>query len=536
MNSPSLPVTLFHTVVAAAFCLVCIQASFAQTASEVAERDLAPAPSPLNGSIFFSGGAGLTPPPGAEELTISLSEIDLRSGFDDMAGAEEDLRERLVGKRVPVSELFAAANALETAYAEAGYVLVRVVLPAQELSDGGSLRLIVVDGFVEHVDLDAVPEALKARMREVTLSLIEKRLMSRSELERSILLAGDTYGVGLDSALASGEQPGGTVVVFDADYQKVTGFVSSDNHQSDALGTFKLDTGIEFNSAFGRGEVVYGRLSFLPENLLDGLGDSAPQNRTLAVGTSFPIGPDGLLVNLETSLTATAIDAGSNVDARQSSRFRRHRVQLTYPVTRSVRRNLDAHLGGKVSLGIDALGARTKESIQGNDTALSQAGADAKFTKFELHGSYAKTLGDNFFGSLTARAQYSFGDPLLTSERFGIVGSTAISGFDNGTLSGDAGWVLRAELSRPYDTKLFELPGRISPYAFAALGEVYDENPVDGDEDSISASTYGIGLDVNLARDPRFSYGSVRIEFAQGRRHDDDARNRRLSIRQSLRF
>jgi len=51
-----------------------------------------------------------------------------------------------------------------------GYVLVRVAVPPQQLKNGGELRLVVIDGFVESVDLKGVPEKQR--------SLVQARLAS----------------------------------------------------------------------------------------------------------------------------------------------------------------------------------------------------------------------------------------------------------------------------------------------------------------------------------------------------------------------
>ncbi len=43
----------------------------------------------------------------------------------------------------------------------------RVVLPAQQLRDGGDVRLRVVDGLVERVDAAALPPEIRGRIEAV---------------------------------------------------------------------------------------------------------------------------------------------------------------------------------------------------------------------------------------------------------------------------------------------------------------------------------------------------------------------------------
>src|SRR5690606_6183236 len=106
-------------------------------------------------------------------------------GLEDETAA---LRRQLTAGRIAVSTIFEAARALEAAYAKEGYVLARVVLPAQTLNDGGNLRLQVVNGYVEAIDSSAVPERLRRRLEEVTQPLIGKRGLTLAEIERQLLI------------------------------------------------------------------------------------------------------------------------------------------------------------------------------------------------------------------------------------------------------------------------------------------------------------------------------------------------------------
>ena len=115
-----------------------------------------------------------------------------------------------------VAEIFAAANAIEQAYAAHGYVLVRVAVPPQQLKNGGTLRLVVIDGFVEGVDVKGVPEKQRALVQARLASLIGKRHVTLGEIERRLILASDIPGLVLSSTIARGTAPGGTLLVLEA--------------------------------------------------------------------------------------------------------------------------------------------------------------------------------------------------------------------------------------------------------------------------------------------------------------------------------
>jgi hemolysin activation/secretion protein len=88
----------------------------------------------------------------------------------------------LADKTVTVAEIFTAARALEGAYGQAGYVLTRVVVPAQSLRNGGTLQIVVIDGFIEAIETTGVPEAVGARIAAVLAPILGRtslRLVSK---------------------------------------------------------------------------------------------------------------------------------------------------------------------------------------------------------------------------------------------------------------------------------------------------------------------------------------------------------------------
>ena len=547
----------------------------AQTASEITPPTFEPPPQRLTGSLVFSGEPGLEAPPGAERLSVTISGVDIEGELPGMLEAGEALERRLTSGPIRVSEIFEASSALEAAYVESGFILARVVLPAQQLNDGDRLRLVVVDGFVESIDTTAVPERVRERLQDLTDALIGERGLQRGELERRLLLAGDTYGIALASALTSGTTPGGTVIILQPRYRRTTGFVGFDNLQTSALGEYSLNAGVEFNGVLGRGEALYLRGSANP----DGFLEDNPRNRTFAVGGIVPLGNDGLSFGVEYTNSKTTPDNSPQT----TSEFERLSFRAFFPLVRSrdlnvslrgsldlqedsldvlpvgappfpvyrdktsvVRVSTDAawftrsgtvlDIGGTYSKGVDAFDARTAEEADEDGLDLSRDDADAEFDKLELNAQLRRTLGKTMAMNLSARAQLSFGDPLLTSEQFGIASFDGLSAFDSGTLSGDSGWYLRGELSRPTDIDVGDMTVGVSPYLFAATGAAHREAPADGEAANVRASAFGLGVDVNFVRDEAFSNASLRIEVASGDRNDGGDDGIRLSVFGALRF
>ncbi|KMK65803.1 ShlB/FhaC/HecB family hemolysin secretion/activation protein [Puniceibacterium sp. IMCC21224] len=571
---------LRRPVMAATMLAQCVAISLAlpgsasaQSASAVTPDSFQPQLQRLDGAIVFSGATGARAPAGAEQIGITLSGVKLDDPLPQMAAANAALQSRLTAGRIPVSELFNAVNDLEAAYADAGYVLARVVLPQQSLRDGGVLRVAVVNGFVETVDSTGLPDNVRARIATLTAPLVDKKGVALPDLERQLLLAGDVAGVALGSALTAGQQPGGTVVMLDAEYRTITGFVGFDNLASEELGTFVLNAGVEFNSPLGFGESFYARMSASPHQILD----ADPRYRIFAVGAVMPLGPSGLALNVELTTSDTTPDDST---APTRSNFDRQSLRLIYPWIRSRQFNLTTQValdrqqddqalivGGSetpiyednitvlrasasisyihddnavsegsmvLSHGVDAFGARTKEDAAGS-VPLSRQGADAEFTKLTLSGFHQRSLADRLMLSLSGRVQTSFGDPLVTSEQISIAGARDLSAFDSGSLRGDSGWLLRAELASQFPTTMAGTPMVLSPYIFAGVGAVSIEQTTAVEHGHEGASSYGIGLDLISQTNSRFRSNSVRIELAKGDR-DHGSDETRFSISGNFRF
>ncbi|MEH0069248.1 POTRA domain-containing protein [Pannonibacter sp. Pt2-lr] len=188
--------------------------------------------------------------------------------------------------------LFAAARRLEEVYTRAGYVLVRVSLPPQTIRNGKPLRLVVTDGQIETVDVSALPARVQGHVRAVIAPLSGKARVTQAELERRLLLAGDTPGLILRSTLKAGSQPGTTVIAVDGRHDAISATVTMDNSTGKDLGGYTAGLGVDFNSLLGFGETAYLRANGYP-GLDGGAFSDDPRNRQLIAGVTVPLGAPG---------------------------------------------------------------------------------------------------------------------------------------------------------------------------------------------------------------------------------------------------
>ncbi len=545
----------------------------AQSASNLAPSTFQPQNQRSTGPVTVARDPGAPIPEGADRLFVTVGRVQIEGALPQMDAANAAFIERLAGKRVAVSEVFAATNRLENAYTNAGFVLSRVVLPQQTLRDGGILRIVVIDGFIERIDTQKVPAQARERVEATTRPLIGKRGIKLKQIERALLLAGDTFGIRLASTLSPGDAEGATILTLDGQFKQYTGSFGFDNTLSDELGPVNLSLGLEVNGALSLGETFYFRAGGAPTRYFS---DDA-KYRILAAGAVVPIGYDGLTFNAEYTSSKARPDADF---IPNESEFERLSLRLFYPWVRSRRYNLSSQLildrvsdsqdiligsfklpvydddlsvlratldgtwnydngafvqaSAILSRGLDAFGASA--SVGPNDAPLSRQGASAEFTKLVLSAQYSRPLNANWSLSLNGRVQSSFGEPLVTSEQLSVASSSELSAFDAGDLRGDDGWVVRAELGRSQQISVADFPLIFKPYVFGAYSKLGIEQPTFFEQSTTKAYAYGLGIDLFTIEDSTYRSGSIRVEYGRGERDDLGEDGNRFSIIASRRF
>lgn len=500
-------------------------------------------------------------PAGAEGLTVHLSGVTVEGGLPALDEATATIEARLTNHTVTAAAIFDAARDLEAAYAQAGYPLVRVVLPAQKLVDGAKVRFVVIDGVIERIDTSALPKQIRERVAAVMAPLAGAHGVTQGAIERRLLLAGDAPGAALRSTLMRGQTEGGTVLVIEARYRPVSGSISVDNTLPNSLGTWTTSANVAFNSLAGFGEQVYlhfggGFFQSGDNNFFS----PDTRNRMLAAGVVVPLGMDGLSLNLEaTDARSTPQTVFSAVPTQ--SQFDRLSLRLGYPVIRSRALTVNATgsfdlenaetfallPGNMVSLsrdqlrvlriasdvlwlspwnatvsgrlttsfGIDGLGARSAADATPL-LPLSRQGTDATFRKLQALLNYAQPLAPHLAFNVSGAAQTSFGQPLALAEEFGIDGPQGLSSFPTGSLQGDAGVMVRTELQAPFTFTFNGGATVLMPYLFGAYGTVRTEQPTAVEQQVVEAKSFGLGLRLGAAPTASFTSGNVTVELSHG--------------------
>jgi hemolysin activation/secretion protein len=554
----------------------CPVAAISQVApSQVTPPTLRPPTPSAPDALPPSAAVELHAPAGSERLSFIVGRVVIKGTFPELAGETDSLVQTIKGHRVTVAQVYEFANALEQAYARAGYVLVRVTVPQQKLNDRGALRIVVVDGFVEKVQVDHVPDNVRALVTDRMASIVGRRHIKLDEIERRLLTAGDVPGLRLKSTLARGKALGGAVLVLEGTHQLVTATANIDDRLPSSLGTWSYGTSVAINSVFGFGEQFYASAQSGGDPRIF---NSTSPLRVLGVGAVLPLGNDGWNLNPEytNSRSQPVPVSGSPASIGQ---FQRFALRTSYPLIRTRANTLSLngafeYISQNVALPLFATdlnrdrygalragvvyetglpwwgavlqssaafshgtGGRDRADADASGIPLSRQGASPLFAKANVDLHLTQPLPEGFRVDLIGRAQTSFGKPLLVSEQFALDGPQAISAYPSGTLNVDEGGTLRGELSRPFVVPGFAVPLVLSPYGFGAFGAGRLIEPTIVELGVVRGGAVGAGL--RSVIDAPGGYQGVTLGLEAARQYSNLpnlAHAWRLNVSMSIRF
>ena len=395
------------------------------------------------------------------------------------------------GRPLTLNEIQARAERLTERYKSRGYVVARVLVPAQEVRDG-IVEIRVLEGRYGRIDIRNATELSETRIRGVLGEAVrEDQLVHGPSLERSVLLLSDLAGIQPRATLQPGESAGLTDLVLEiAAGSALEADASVDNFGSRFLGSNRLLVGLAWNSPLEIGDRASLRLATSGERLL-----------SLRLAYDAPIGGSGLRAG--PYLTRTTYELGADFAALQASGTALGAgIAASYPLVRSARLNVRALASAEARALEDRIGATSTvnhkrasvlqfgvsgeardDFLSGGTTALqlhgtagdlrirTEALATADAAGARTHGGYGKLvlglnrvqgLGDAWRLSLAFTAQRASRN-LDSSEKMSVGGMIGVRAYPAGEAAGDDVQLLQAEL-RHSGTVLFD--GQLSPFLF----------------------------------------------------------------------
>jgi len=496
-------------------------------------------------------------PSNAQDIRFMLTQLVIEGATvysEDALLA--DYKSRL-NTEVALSDIYQIASALTAKYRNAGYILSRVVVPAQSV-EGGMVHLKVIEGYVAEVIIEGADGDQRKLVESYAAHIKQSRPLTNAVMERYLLLMNDLPGAFARAAIkSSGSEPGASEMTVQFFQQKVQGGLSLDNLGGKQLGPLRISGDVELNSVLGWQEstalraVSSGneRLNYLslshderigseggklnlsaylvrskPEDLLFIPLDEKTSSDSAALTYSYPL-IRSRSQNLYLRGTFSAYNGDTKFFGVEITRdhIRALRLGATYDLADSLHGvNL---LDIELSQGINGLG-----SSDNHDPMLSRFNGRVDFTKTVLYAARLQSLAPKWSVLAAVNAQYAFTD-LLSPELFSFGGEQFGRGYDPSELVGDKGAAMKLEL-RYTGTLPTKFVSSYTAYGFYDIGKVWQRSQ-DALVSSESAASAGLGLRMSLGQ---YVSGFVEVAkpltrdvFAEGNR---DARGYAgLSIR-----
>ena len=378
--------------------------------------------------------------------------------------------EPFLGTEVTLGGLREIANRIESRYREDGYVATRVIIPPQAIA-GGVATLEVFEGEIIHYEINGDIGPVRERIARLLDNLLTGEPARWSDLERYLLLARDLPGISLTGTLRSAGDtaPGGVILVVDTARKPADGFVSMQNRNAEATGTFTLSGGAALNSNTRFAERIGGAALFgleVPEEVSgyliyeQSLGDDGLRGRISAIHSYSE--PADLLEPLSLTTVSTLVNAELEYPMVRSRRFSLWtRGGIEYEDQRTTFGDDDAELfddqlpvfhAGARGIWLPPLGGLAQfdlELRQGVDdfgaAASSKPDASVDFTLVRGTLSHLQPVPPFFELYAELRGQKS-NEPLPNIEEMSLGELTIGRGYEPGSLLGDSGFAGTVEL------------------------------------------------------------------------------------------
>lgn len=427
----------------------------------------------------------------------------------------------LFGTRITYGRLRGISAEMTKKYREAGYILSRVIMPAQDVDAADAhIRLIAIEGFIEAIEYSGdsrVLERFKRYFSSIEKDLLGKKPLRHSDFERHMLLMKDVSGLEVSSRFERGELPGGSKLHIDVQGDLVEGSFNMGNTGTDETGPIigSVSVGLNTLPVIGNkatltytqafdyreyhsvqiadryqlwngltftGSYAYSDSPEMDSDFAD-LWDYRTDSSTYNIGVSYPI-----IRSRDVNLIA-----GANYEHRNSDTF-----LSDEPFQKDRLRTLSASLnfdfsdawGGITQLiptvyhGLNIFDASNKSEEATNTLA------PAEYWKLDLYASRDQQLLNNFSIFTMAEAQLS-SESLSSYNKFSYGGSQFGRGYDPGILEGDNAFAVSVEprwTTYPTNSTALQL------FSFIDYGTVWTSKRIEGLPKSEYGSSVGIGV------------------------------------------
>ena len=421
----------------------------------------------------------------------------------------------LVGATMDNAALRRLTDAVAAAYGRSDIALYSVFVPEQTFG-GGVLRLVVVEGYVEAVQVDGGLSGPQRRLLARYLEPITReRPLRTSTLQRRLSLIRDMPGLTVAPQFQRGGREGAARLVLKVRARPVQVALGVSDRGTALLGRDQIEMDGFLNGALAGADQLrltvvvpsdpglfqYAALAYsLPLNA-EGTTLSATGSYLRTRPASLPLqghaGSGGIALshpvvrsfnrNLYLTASLDGADSHNALLGFTLSKDRTRAARLAASYSRSGARNLFT-ASATASLGVDGLGARVF------DRSVSQP----DFRKLNLKASDILQVAPGLYLRLNSFAQVS-GSLLPASEQIALGGDEFGRAYEAALVAGDQGVAASAELAwRPAAWTPRPLSGS-ELYTFIDGGRVFSHGRAGSEAADARLASVGGGLRIQIA-------------------------------------
>lgn len=452
-----------------------------------------------------------------------------------------------VGRDINFSELRAATSAVEQLHTEAGFEVVRVLIPEQEIQPGEKLKLQIVDARLDVVTVAGNDYFTSESIQQSLVVLQPGALINTVEMDKNLRLANDNPAKIVRVRLEPSDKPGLVdAKVQVADQNPIAAYLTLDNSGTNATGDFRMGLVLQHNNAFDKGHMaslqyvtspgrwsdveVFGLNYKVPFYSLDSMLELAYSDSNVDAG----------ILGLSGGGAVSVAGAGSAAAVRWVKLLDRlagfdQRVTLSYEIKQfesdvqivgtpgALAPNLESRPVGIGYSLTEALDSRQrafqvayfKNYVSGGNNSTprymeANPAAEANFDVIRASASWSEQVLPGW--RLTAQLDAQHTDySLISGEQFGAGGIYSVRGFEERVLSADRGLRQSLELMGPNVASTFgKVFERLQFVGFVDAAQLKFNNPVPGSPVEPHLMSYGVGA--RFAFSPKHQF---RVDLAK---------------------
>jgi len=475
-----------------------------------------------------------------DELGFILKEIVIEgNSVFDQAQVNKSF-EKHIGKTTTLSDINEDVADLEERYRKEGYFLTKVYVPPQTI-ENGILKIAVIEGYINKVNVEGGSEAMQARVKEVSQKIVDKKPLDLHSIESILLVLNAFPGYEVTSVLRQGSEPNSSELFVNVRELPDSYIGSINNNAGYSTGPW----GISLN---GLNNHIFGRDNQLTYGYNGSLGDSLDDYKRLMSFTAKyaePIGNSGLVgsvsilksqSNPKASLTPLNLQTdgqtiglrlayplyksrGNSLSLESGLAFNRtttttNSAPLTFDKSTVFDVNL-AWINNRAFSGVNVMnfgiskGVPGGNSLEQGDPTASTVGFNPQFSKLTFNWLRIQQIAPSWSASLYMNGQYT-NDNLLVGDTIVFGGIPVGRGYDNGSISGDKGLGSSIEIRKDLNINLPYTTSPLQLFSFYDYGTaVTNYNATTGaPEKSKYIQSYGFGARTT------FPKGTIELQYA----------------------